>query len=311
MTISIVVATSRNGCIGRDGQLPWHLPADLQRFREITSGATVVMGRLTYESLPARFRPLPNRRNIVVSRGDTCGLGGAEVYSDLESALAAGGEDCFVIGGGSLYQQTMPVANRIYLTVIDSDIDGDTYFPSIAPEEWECISQSEPLSEDGRTFTFRVLERRRSLYDFESARTPDQLERMRRLDVAGVCVWCPEHVEQHHPEPIEYRGTYWYVTKNHYPYPGTVSHYLIVSTRHVTAFDELPDEAGRELWAIRRQLKAKLAPPATATVERSGDMKLNGASVAHLHTHFVTLDQGPAATVHFRVSARSSTGDSR
>jgi diadenosine tetraphosphate (Ap4A) HIT family hydrolase len=98
---------------------------------------------------------------------------------------------------------------------------------------------------------------------------------------------------------------HWYVAKNDFPYAGTAAHYLIVPLRHVTAFDELPDEAGAELWGIRRDLKARLAPLATATVERSGDMRFNGGSVAHLHVHFVALDPSPAATVRFRVSAHA------
>jgi diadenosine tetraphosphate (Ap4A) HIT family hydrolase len=122
---------------------------------------------------------------------------------------------------------------------------------------------------------------------------------MERLEAEGICVFCAEHAEQ----PIEHRGEHWYVTRNRFPYAGTVAHFLIVPFRHVTAFDELPDEAGAELWAIKRMLKERLAPLATATVERSGDMRFNGGSVAHLHTHFVALDPDPERTVRFRVSA--------
>ncbi len=94
------------------------------------------------------------------------------------------------------------------------------------------------------------------------------------------------------------------MTRNAFPYAGTEHHYLLVAQRHVTAFDELPDAAGAELWALKRMLKQRHAPLATATVERSGDMRFNGGSVAHLHTHFVVLSPSPAATVRFRVSAR-------
>lgn len=139
------------------------------------------------------------------------------------------------------------------------------------------------------------------LYHVPAARSDDQRRYMEELEAAGVCIFCPEHVATHHREPIEHTGTHWYVTKNDYPYPGTVAHYLIVPHRHVVAFDELPDEAGAELWAIRRMLKQQLAPLATATVERSGDMRYNAGSVAHLHTHFVALEAEPTATVRFRV----------
>ena len=139
-----------------------------------------------------------------------------------------------------------------------------------------------------------------SLYDLSAARTPEQRARMESLEARRECIFCPEHAGE-----ILFRGEQWYVKHNDFPYAGTVAHYLIVPVRHVVAFDELPDEAGAELWAIKRRLKAEHAPLATATVERSGDMRFNGGSVAHLHTHFVALDDAPSATVRFRVSAHA------
>ena len=144
------------------------------------------------------------------------------------------------------------------------------------------------------------------LYDLEAARSPEQRAYMAGLEARGVCIFCPEHVAAEQRLPIEHTGEHWYVKRNDYPYPGTVAHYLIVPLRHVVTFDELPDAAGAELWAIRRALKGELSPLATATVERSGDMRLNGGSVAHLHTHFVALAPAPAETVRFRVSARGA-----
>jgi diadenosine tetraphosphate (Ap4A) HIT family hydrolase len=142
-------------------------------------------------------------------------------------------------------------------------------------------------------------------YCFDAARGEDQLRYMERLEAAGVCVFCPEHVAEHHREPVEHYGEHWYVTKNGYPYEGAAAHYLIVAQRHVVSFDELPDEAGAELWAIKRALKARLEPVSVATVERSGNMLYNGGSVAHLHVHLVALGTAPGKTVSFRVSARA------
>ena len=141
------------------------------------------------------------------------------------------------------------------------------------------------------------------LYLPDAARSPEQRRYMEELEAAGICVFCPEHFAEYNREPIEHSGAHWYVARNAYPYAGTSAHYLIVPHRHVTSFDELPDEAGAELWAIKRRLKAQLAPLAVATVQRSGDMRYNGGSVAHLHTHFVALEPSPAETVRFRVSA--------
>jgi diadenosine tetraphosphate (Ap4A) HIT family hydrolase len=145
-----------------------------------------------------------------------------------------------------------------------------------------------------------------ALYHLDAARSDEQRRRMEQLEAGGICVFCAEHRETHQPEPVEHVGEHWWITRNAFPYAGTVAHYLIVASRHVASFDELPDAAGAELWALKRLLKERHAPLATATVERSGDMRLNGGSVAHLHTHFVALAPDPAATVRFRVSAHGA-----
>ena len=305
--ISIVVAHSRNGVIGRDGDLPWRLPTDMRRFRELTTGGTVLMGRRTYESIPERFRPLPERRNLVLSSNPSYRPDGAEVFGDLGSALGAcGGDGCFVIGGGVTYAEALPLAQRVYATVVDADVDGDTFFPPLPESDWRCVERSERIVENDYGFTFDLYERRAApLYDLSAARTDDQRDYMERLEAGGICIFCPEHFGEYHREPVEWSGEHWYVTRNDYPYRGARAHYLIVPHRHVRSFDELPDAAGAELWAIKRRLKAQLEPLATAVVERSGDMTLNGGSVAHMHVHFVALDSEPDATVRFRVSARA------
>jgi dihydrofolate reductase len=157
--ISLLVAHSSNRTIGRDGGLPWHLPADMKRFRELTTGHTVVMGRKTYQSLPDAYRPLPNRRNLVLSRNPAYGAPGAEVFPDLQSALDACGEACYVIGGGDTYREAMPLAGRVYATELEEAVAGDTFFPALAAEEWRCVERSERLSENGHAFTFRTYER--------------------------------------------------------------------------------------------------------------------------------------------------------
>jgi dihydrofolate reductase len=159
--VSIIVAHSRNRVIGRDGGMPWHLPGDLRRFREITTGGVVVMGRRTFESLPAAYRPLPNRRNLVLSRDYNYPADGAEVLPSLRSALAACGQDCFVIGGGVTYSQALPHVQRIYATQVDTTLEGDTFFPQLAPDEWGCLEQSPTMVENGHSFSFAVYERER------------------------------------------------------------------------------------------------------------------------------------------------------
>lgn len=136
MTVGLIWAQSTNGIIGREGQLPWHLPEDLARFRAVTSGATVLMGRATWESLPPRFRPLPGRRNVVLSRQQGYVAAGAEVYDSPGDALASADGDVWVIGGASVYEQTQRSATRLIVTEVDLQVDdGDTYAPRLL-DDW-------------------------------------------------------------------------------------------------------------------------------------------------------------------------------
>lgn len=157
--IAIVVAHSRNRAIGRDGELPWRLPADMRMFRELTTGGTVVMGRRTWESLPERFRPLPERRNVVLSSRAGFEAEGASVAHDLASALAAAPDDCFVIGGGVTYAEALPLADRVHATEVEADVEGDVFFPPLSPDEWRRVERSEPVEENGFAYTFNVYER--------------------------------------------------------------------------------------------------------------------------------------------------------
>lgn len=154
--LALIVALAQNGVIGKDGTLPWHVPEDLKHFKKTTKGHAVIMGRKTFESIG---RPLPSRRNIVVSRGEAASFPGCEVSDSLTGAidLARTSDDCpFIIGGASLYEEALPLATEIHLTTIDRDIEGDTHFPTdlSAFEEVE----SRPGTTEG--VTFRLLRRK-------------------------------------------------------------------------------------------------------------------------------------------------------
>lgn len=151
MEIALVWAQARGtdgrGAIGRGGTMPWHLPEDLAHFKRSTAGDPVVMGRRTWESLPERFRPLPGRENLVVSRDAAYAAPGAAVHPSLEAALAAaeGAARVCVIGGGQLYREAMPVATELIVTRIELDVlDADTFAPEIGPE-WRLVDAGEPL----------------------------------------------------------------------------------------------------------------------------------------------------------------------
>ena len=160
--LALIAAVARNRAIGKDNRLLCHLPEDLRRFREITRGKPVVMGRKTWESLPEKFRPLPGRHNLVLSSDPSYVAPGATLAGSLGEALALAGEadEVFIIGGADLYRQALPLAGRLYLTELAEDFDGDAFFPEIAPGEWREISRQTPENTSGPDFAFVVYERR-------------------------------------------------------------------------------------------------------------------------------------------------------
>lgn len=143
--IIIIAAVARNRVIGRDNQLLWHIPEDMAHFKALTSGHTVIMGRKTWESLPPRFRPLPGRHNIVISRQPDYAAPGADLADSLENALklVSTAPAVFIIGGEQIYRQAMAVADRLEITEVDLAPEGDAWFPEIAAVDWEQTAKTE------------------------------------------------------------------------------------------------------------------------------------------------------------------------
>ncbi|HEX3082037.1 MAG TPA: dihydrofolate reductase [Candidatus Saccharimonadia bacterium] len=155
----MVVAQARNRVIGRANDLPWYLPADLKHFKELTSGRAVIMGRKTFESIIARRgQPLPNRTNIVVSRDAHFQAEGATVVATPEEALkAAGSGEVFVIGGGAIFEAMLPMAERLYLTQVEADIEGDAYFPALDPDEWRPTSTEHHKADEKNQYDYAFI----------------------------------------------------------------------------------------------------------------------------------------------------------
>ena len=153
--LALIVAVAQNGTIGKDGDLPWHLPADLKHFKRLTTGHTMLMGRKTWQSIG---RPLPKRRSIVLTRDRDFEAPGADVVHDLDAALAltSPGEKIFVIGGSSLYAATLPLAGILELTRVHADVDGDVSFPDLDWSDWRLDwSEDHPADErHAHAFTF-------------------------------------------------------------------------------------------------------------------------------------------------------------
>ena len=146
MKITLIAAVARNGVIGRDNALPWRLSADLKRFKRLTMGRSVIMGRKTYESIG---KPLPGRKFIVVSRNWAAAPEGVTLARSIEEALeAAGGDEVFILGGSEVFRLTLPLADRLHLTLVDADVVGDTFFPEIDPSVWTLVSREDHEADD-------------------------------------------------------------------------------------------------------------------------------------------------------------------
>jgi dihydrofolate reductase len=184
--VSLVAAVARGGVIGRDGGIPWRLPEDMARFRALTMGHPVVMGRRTWESLPDQFRPLPGRGNVVVTRNPDWSAQAADRAASVEDALRLleSEPEVFVIGGGEIYAAALPFADELLLTEIDAEVDGDTTFPRWDPGEFDEASREEHVSADGTPFAFVTY--RRS----DASRQLDAFADVaRHLDDAGIAYW--------------------------------------------------------------------------------------------------------------------------
>jgi dihydrofolate reductase len=154
--LSLIAAVPRNGVIGKNNQLVWREPEDQRHFRRVTMGSPVLMGRKTWDSLPERFRPLPGRRNLVLSRDPAWRADGAEAVGSLDAALqaTAGAEKLVVIGGEQLYALTLPLADELVLTEIDADLDGDTFFPTWERGRFVETARERHTSASGVPYSF-------------------------------------------------------------------------------------------------------------------------------------------------------------
>ena len=163
MAVHLIYARAANGVIGLNNTMPWHLPEDLAHFKQLTSGSPVVMGRKTWDSLPARFRPLPGRTNIVVTRNTEWQADGVIRAGSLEEALqvaALHGDTIWVMGGAQIYAQALPMADRVEVTVIHKDYEGDAFAP-VLDDAWQAVHREDGTSAQGLPYSFIRYERPR------------------------------------------------------------------------------------------------------------------------------------------------------
>jgi dihydrofolate reductase len=162
--IKIIVAVSEDNCIGKDNDLPWHLPIDLARFKELTKDNIVIMGRKCWESIPEKFRPLPERTNVVITRNKDYVAEGAEVRHDFAKALDefswGSDKDVYIIGGAEIYKEGFKYANHLELTRVMAEVNGDTFLEGLEPSDWLMIGFEGPYQEDDLDFRFETYKRK-------------------------------------------------------------------------------------------------------------------------------------------------------
>jgi dihydrofolate reductase len=161
MIVSAIAALSRNNVIGKNNDLPWRLPDDMKFFMETTKGHHVIMGRKNYDSLHEKFKPLPNRTNIVITRQKSFSAPGCIVLHDVEAGLKIAEKnaepECFIIGGAEIYKLAMPFTTRLYLTEIHAEIDGDTFFPAIDKDAWIEVSRKHHGVDTRHRYAFDIV----------------------------------------------------------------------------------------------------------------------------------------------------------
>lgn len=160
MNVSLIVAVSRNNVIGKDNQLIWKLSADLKRFKSLTTGHSIIMGRKTFDSIG---KPLPNRKSVIITRQADFVAEGCIVVNSLEEALAKtqDEEEVFIIGGGTIYKEAIAKADKIYYTKVHQDFDGDTFFPPVNLQEWESVSRKDCMPDEKNEYAYSFIDYKR------------------------------------------------------------------------------------------------------------------------------------------------------
>lgn len=315
----IIAAMAKNRVIGRAGEIPWHLRNDLKHFAEVTKGKLVVVGRKTYENIIKRLgKPLSNRKMMVLTRQpDFKAENGVLVAHSWEEVLTAATaeypEVVFIAGGAEVYKLALPKAKAMFLTMVNADCKGDAFFPDYDIREWREV---EPMlvhlsadAENDYPFKIVYLERQPlpSLVNLDNARLEEQRQTMEEIMTEGNCPFCMDQVLKWHKEPMLRSGNYWLLTTNQWPYEEAATHLLLIAKVHAERLAELPPAAGEELIGMVQWAEQKFGSQGGGLAMRFGDTALNGATVAHLHVHFL-LPRHPESPgfqpIRFRIGGR-------
>lgn len=307
---NIIVAYDANRGIGSNGQLPWkrgELQTDMQLFRKITMGGTVIMGHKTMEYIG---KPLAGRRNIVLTKNGDFVCDGVEIANSLDEAFKISRDEpeVFVIGGAEVYSQTIDKVDRIFATELPDVLDGvDTYFPDFDKSQWFESNRRHYKSDginDKYSFDTVIYGRKTVFVNLDNARFEDQKKVMEDIVDDGVCPFCEEHLTKYHKQEILRSGEHWLLTYNQWPYDNTTLHLLAIAKYHAVHLSDMKPGAAEELFDLLRWAETNFAISFGGVCMRFGDTKKTGATVDHLHAHFIVPEENlpKDKKVRFKVS---------
>ncbi len=300
--IILIAAMDKNRVIGKNNTLPWNLPGDRKRFALVTEGGTVVMGRITYESIVTMLgKPLPGRRSIVFTRQAEYPIPAefrdtVSTVSSWDEMLhrAGGAEEIFIVGGEEIYRLALPHADRVILTRVDAECEGDTFFPELSEKEWrriysdnEGFHKERPEDEYPYMIDWYTRRPRPPAVAIDNARLPEQREAMERILARGHCPFCPENLTLEHKKPILHTGDFWVVTENQWPYKNTKLHLILILRHHATTIADIPIPAFAELGEHLRWIENEYGVSGGAFCARFGDTNSSKATVSHVHVQFI------------------------
>lgn len=326
MIVSIIFAMNAARIIGNKGELPWSLPSDLRRFKQLTTGHPVIMGRKTFDSILARNgKPLPGRTNVVITRNTSywkqeqrnnsgkfqdcmfvSSLDEGILLTDIESEI-------FIIGGAEIYAQALPIADRMYFTQVSGAFEGDAKFPLFNMNDWGTI-HDKLVCTDEHPYAYSILSRtnrapssRRiaasNLVNPAFAKNIDYGNTIDEILKAGDCPFCPNNFRWH-PWPILQRSGEWFITRSGWPYKNAGHHFLILGNHHLISTVEMTPEDSASVRHLTSWAVAQFNLKGYGRMSRSGDTNYTGATVQHLHFHLIQpkLDlDGKTLTVNFPI----------
>lgn len=305
---NIIVAYDKERGIGVNGNLPWscgEMSSDMAHFKELTMGHAIIMGRKTLESIGVA---LPGRRNIVVSRSDNISISDVEIVHSIDDAFikTSSEDETFVIGGSSIYEQTLKNIDRIYATEVHTKIENiDTYFPKL-DNSWILSNQSDFVADNKNKYPYSFLtyDKKKSFVNIDNARYDDQREVMEKILKNKECPFCEQNIQEYHKKEILRVGQNWLITYNQWPYENTKLHLLAIVKYHIENISDLHEGAFDELLQHIAWAEKEFGFNSGGLCMRFGDDSKTGATVSHLHAHIIVPEDNlpKDKKVRFKIS---------